>query len=521
MNTYQDLIDNFIEQSRHILGDNLTGIYLHGSAVMGCFNPKKSDIDLILVVRDEVKDTVKRQFMDMVVELNKQAPEKGLELSIVREAVCKSFVYPTPFELHFSVAHLNWYQTNPEDYVAKMKGTDKDLAAHFTIIYHRGQVLYGKDIREVFAEVSREAYMDSIWCDIEGAAEDILESPMYIILNLCRVLGYKEEGLILSKKEGGEWMLGKLAEKASGAGAGDVEKSVVDSEFPKLIADALEEYATGQKMKLQETVAKRFGEYMLERINDQSKPDLLFYDAYEEFYKMAAGSAAFRAFCKDAFGEDFSQDGFSDITQINRILEYVPAGEYVHILDIGCGNGKMLGYLQQKTGAYIHGFDYSGEAIKTAKELFKDRADFREGVIGEVDYEENSFDVITSMDTMYFAKDMTAFVAQVKKWLKKDGVFFVGYQEGDVMPKTESAETTELAKALRQNGFQYEVTDITGQTYELLRKKREVALAHREQFMAEDLEEWFDLLLFQTECVTESYEEFERKMARYLFVVRK
>jgi len=31
-----------------ILGNNLTGIYLHGSAVMGCFQPGKSDIDLLL-----------------------------------------------------------------------------------------------------------------------------------------------------------------------------------------------------------------------------------------------------------------------------------------------------------------------------------------------------------------------------------------------------------------------------------------------------------------------------------------
>ena len=252
-----------------------------------------------------------------------------------------------------------------------------------------------------------------------------------------------------------------------------------------------------------------------------NKSDLLFYDAYEEFYKMAAGSPAFQAFCKDAFGEDFSQDGFSDIAQINRILEYIPTGEDVHILDIGCGNGKMLGYLQKKTGAFIHGFDYSGEAIKTAEALFTDRADFREGVMGEVDYEENSFDVITSMDTMYFAKDMTEFVAQVKKWLKKDGVFFVGYQEGDVMPRTESAETTVLAQALQQNGLPYEVTDITRQTYELLQKKREAALAHKKEFLEEQQKDWFDLLLFQTDCATENYEEFAGQMARYLFMARK
>ena len=252
-----------------------------------------------------------------------------------------------------------------------------------------------------------------------------------------------------------------------------------------------------------------------------NKSDLLFYDAYEEFYKMAAGSLVFQAFCKDAFGEDFSQDGFSDIDQINRILEYIPIGEDVHILDIGCGNGKMLGYLQKKTGAYIHGFDYSGEAIKTAKELFAAGADFREGVMGEVDYEENSFDVITSMDTMYFAKDMSAFVAQVKKWLKKEGVFFVGYQEGDVMPRTESAETTVLAQALQQNGLPYEVTDITRQTYELLQKKREAALAHEKEFLEEQQKDWFDLLLFQTDCATENYEEFAGQMARYLFMARK
>ena len=252
-----------------------------------------------------------------------------------------------------------------------------------------------------------------------------------------------------------------------------------------------------------------------------NKSELLFYDAYEDFYKMAKESNAFKAFCKDAFGEDFSQDGFSNIEQIDRILEYIPSGDDVHILDIGCGNGKMLGYLQEKNGAYIHGFDYSAQAIQTAKALFPAKSEFREGIIGEIEYPEESFDVITSMDSMYFAKDMTAFVAQIKKWLKPNGVLFVGYQEGDVMPKTESVETTVLFDALRKNGMSFEVTDITMQTYELLKTKREAAIAHQEEFEAEGYKEWFDLLMWQTECVTEPFEQFKEKMARYIFVVRK
>ena len=252
-----------------------------------------------------------------------------------------------------------------------------------------------------------------------------------------------------------------------------------------------------------------------------NKNDLLFYSAYEEFYAMAAGSEAFKNFCRDAFGEDFSQDGFSDITQINQILNYIPKKDNVHILDIGCGNGKMLGYLQKKAGAFIHGFDYSEKAIETAKILYPINSEFREGIIGEIEYEEAQFDVITSMDTMYFAKDMSVFVAQVKHWLKPDGVFFVGYQEGDVMPKTGDAHTTVLADALRKNGMSYQVEHITEQVYELLQKKREAAEKRREEFMAEGHHSWYDMLIWQTEYAQVTYEEFKQKLARYLYVVRK
>lgn len=159
------------------------------------------------------------------------------------------------------------------------------------------------------------------------------------------------------------------------------------------------------------------------------KKELLFYDAYEEFYEMAGKSEAFRLFCRDAFGEDFSQDGFRDLRQIDRILRYIPRYKGVSILDIGCGNGKMLGYLQSKTGAYICGFDYSEEAIRTAKALFPERSEFREGVIGEIDYPEEAFELVVSMDTMYFARDMSEFVGQIKRWMKKDAVFLLAIRK--------------------------------------------------------------------------------------------
>lgn len=249
MDEYSTLIDDFVRQNQNILGENLVGIYLHGSAVMGCFNSQKSDLDVIIVIRDPVSNAAKRAYMDMVIELNRRAPAKGIELSIVRENVCSPFVYPTPFELHFSIAHLNWYQTDPDDYVEKMHGTDNDLAAHFTIIFHRGKALYGKAIRDVFAQVSREIYFDSIWGDIENAQDEITENPAYIILNLCRVLAYSKENLILSKLEGGKWGLENVPEIYTG-----------------LITGALDEYTTNHSIKFDKAHAKEYAEYMLTQI---------------------------------------------------------------------------------------------------------------------------------------------------------------------------------------------------------------------------------------------------------------
>src|SRR5579872_4704845 len=43
------------------LADNLVGIYLHGSLTMGCFHPERSDIDLLVVVREATELEVKRE----------------------------------------------------------------------------------------------------------------------------------------------------------------------------------------------------------------------------------------------------------------------------------------------------------------------------------------------------------------------------------------------------------------------------------------------------------------------------
>ncbi|MBP3655412.1 MAG: DUF4111 domain-containing protein [Clostridia bacterium] len=245
------LIAQFCEACRAAFGANLVGVYLHGSAAMGCFQPEKSDIDLLVVVRDEPTDAQKRMFMDEVVLLNEEAPEKGIEMSVMQAAALRPFVHPAPYVLHFSPAHLDWYRRDPVDYVDKMKGLDPDLAAHCTIILHRGRAVCGQSIPEVFDPVRHEDYLDSILQDVAGAAEEIAGCPVYMILNLCRVLAYAQEGLILSKREGGEWGCAHLPQHAG------------------LIAAAMEEYRTGVPAQIDLRQAEAFAQKMLRQIGEE------------------------------------------------------------------------------------------------------------------------------------------------------------------------------------------------------------------------------------------------------------
>lgn len=249
---YQGILDGIVSKSKEIIEEKLVGIYLHGSMAMGCFDSDKSDIDVIMVIEDDISDTQKIMLMRQIVYLNQQAPPKGLEISIVKREYCNPFIYPTPFELHFSPMHLPWFKENPQDYVEKMKGEDIDLAAHFTIIRNYGVVLWGEKIENIFAPVPKQNYLESICADIENATEDILEQPIYITLNLCRVLAFLREDLYLSKEQGGNWGIKHLP-----------------LEYHSIIAEALECYTSNKEMLIEKMNAVSFAEKVIKLIKSK------------------------------------------------------------------------------------------------------------------------------------------------------------------------------------------------------------------------------------------------------------
>lgn len=227
------------------LKNNLTGVYVHGSAAFGCFNPLVSDLDIIVVVYEPLSKRIKLDLLKSLERNRALFPDKGVEMSVVLYRYCRNFVYPTPYELHFSQAHEAEYFLSRDRYCDGSCGTDYDLAAHFTVIGRAGFAACGKSVAEVFAAVPEEYFVDSIKRDVISADGGLNENPVYYILNLCRTLLFFKDKTVGSKEDGGLWGINNLPKR-----------------YRPVVSAALECYRTGAEFSIDSVRRLEFAAYM-------------------------------------------------------------------------------------------------------------------------------------------------------------------------------------------------------------------------------------------------------------------
>lgn len=246
----QELMQRVKKTYSDILGENLRGLYLHGSLAAGCFQWNRSDIDFLAVVRDPLELKEKMLLVDALYRLQEEAPPAGFEMSVILEKYCRNIPYPIPFELHYSAAHQADYERDNEAFCRDMHGTDEDLTAHILCLHAFGVTLLGPAIARAFDPVRREDAMRAILHDANEAKAPVLDKPGYYVLNLCRALAYKRENLVLNKRDGAEWALQNL-----------------DQEHQRVIQAALNAYAAGRDMSCDAGLTESFLHAALAELN--------------------------------------------------------------------------------------------------------------------------------------------------------------------------------------------------------------------------------------------------------------
>lgn len=220
------------------------------------------------------------------------------------------------------------------------------------------------------------------------------------------------------------------------------------------------------------------------------------WDFYDNFYRATAASAAHSEFCTRVFGRDLCQHGFADVAQLDALLEAAQLGPGCRVLDLGCGTGLIAEYLSDRSGAHVTGLDYVPDAIRQACERTRakaDRLDFVVGDINALDLSPAAFDVILSIDTIYFSDDYGATIGALGAALRPSGRLAFLYSHGrepwvpveEFDTATLPADRTPLAQALTANAFRFTFADLTAADLRLAIRRQEVLADLRAQFEAE------------------------------------
>ena len=219
------------------------------------------------------------------------------------------------------------------------------------------------------------------------------------------------------------------------------------------------------------------------------------FDFYTRFYDAATASAANAEYCARVYGRNLCQHGFADLPHLDHLIQASGMGAGSRVLDLGCGSGMIAEYFSDQTGAHVTGIDFVLKAIQDARARTRpkrDRLDFRVMDMSCLDFPAASFDVIVSVDTLYFTD--TVETLRGCRPLLRDGGRLVAFFDQSCGPDTPLeqypcaitlADNTDLARALHELGFSYRTWDYSDAMLAHLRRRRPVLVSLKTQFEAE------------------------------------
>lgn len=100
------------------------------------------------------------------------------------------------------------------------------------------------------------------------------------------------------------------------------------------------------------------------------------------------------------------------------------------IIDIGCGGGVNVERFLKMTKDKVYGLDYSEVSVEKStlrnqEAIDEGRCEIIQGSVSELPFENNTFDIATGFETVYFWPDLVNDLKEVHRVLKEDGIIFL------------------------------------------------------------------------------------------------
>lgn len=155
------------------------------------------------------------------------------------------------------------------------------------------------------------------------------------------------------------------------------------------------------------------------------------------------------------------------------------------VLDIGFGNGYFLKQLSEQNDCRFYGIEISDDMVRAAsarncRSIASGKMTLIRGDVIELPFEDNSFDKIYTINTIYFWNDIDKAFSEIRRILKPGGIFVNTVYSRDFLDSWSYTKygfskftVGELEKLSQDYGFDTEIVTITEKTsYCLVSSKR-------------------------------------------------
>jgi len=118
-----------------------------------------------------------------------------------------------------------------------------------------------------------------------------------------------------------------------------------------------------------------------------------------------------------------NRSGLNEVLEQPAFMKLVPELKGKRVLDLGCGFGENCMTYESIGASEVIGLDISKKMLAVAKEKFSgDRIKYINSSLEEMEFDDNSFDVILSSLTFHYVKNFNELIFKLSKYIRKDGI---------------------------------------------------------------------------------------------------
>jgi predicted nucleotidyltransferase len=202
-----DQLEKVVWLTAEVLGDDLIGVYLHGSSVLFSLRPA-SDVDILALARRSLDESQRRALVAGILAVSGAAVgARPVELTVVTQSEARPWRYPPTCDFLYG----EWLRGEYEAGILPTPGPMPSLVLDVAVALIGDHPLVGPRPADVLDAVPRDYLIRASVDGIPGLLESLQGDTRNVLLTLARIWTTLATGTIVSKDAAANWVLGRLA----------------------------------------------------------------------------------------------------------------------------------------------------------------------------------------------------------------------------------------------------------------------------------------------------------------------